>query len=135
MAALVALLVLRLVWMQGIQGAEYRKLAENNATRTVPLRAPRGLILDRHLRVLVDNAPARSVGLIPAELPREPRAREEAVSRLAAVLEMDPEEIRGRLARQATRPFAAVRLASNADNKKDLVVNLSGAGINPPDGG
>src|SRR5688572_622120 len=65
-------LLLRLLWMQVWQGGEYRRLAEGNSVRTVPLRAPRGLILDRHLKVLVANQPSLSLGLTPSELLRKP---------------------------------------------------------------
>src|SRR3954468_14201512 len=57
---------------QLVQGDYYRELAENNRLRKLPLKAPRGLIYDRHGRLLVENIPSynlmidRSHALDPA---------------------------------------------------------------------
>ncbi|MGH9468948.1 MAG: penicillin-binding protein 2, partial [Terriglobia bacterium] len=40
---------------------KYLALSERNRIRELPIIAPRGLILDRHGNVLVDNLPAFSV--------------------------------------------------------------------------
>lgn len=114
-AAGLLLLGLRLGWMQVWQGAHYRELALSNSVRTVPLRAPRGRVLDRHLQVLVANAPAVSVGLTPAELPRE-RARALAVIReVAGLLRLDPAVVERKVEAQRRRPFAPARLAADVD--------------------
>jgi penicillin-binding protein 2 len=44
--------------VQIIQGDYYRELAENNRLRKLPVKAPRGLIYDRHGRLLVENMPS-----------------------------------------------------------------------------
>jgi penicillin-binding protein 2 len=114
-AALIGLLLLRLAWMQGWQGAEYRRLAETNSTRMVPWRAPRGLILDRHMRVLVSNQPSLSLGLTPAELLRKPELVELVISRLSSRLGLDAQEIRKKFQAQRLRPFAPARIATEVD--------------------
>ncbi|MEE2778555.1 MAG: penicillin-binding protein 2 [Acidobacteriota bacterium] len=45
-------------YMQVVRGAYYRELAENNRLREEPIQGPRGLILDRHSRPLVENVPS-----------------------------------------------------------------------------
>jgi penicillin-binding protein 2 len=45
-------------FVQMVQGAYYRELAENNRLRKLPIQAPRGLIYDRHGRLLVENIPS-----------------------------------------------------------------------------
>ncbi len=45
-------------FVQVVQGSYYRELAENNRLSKVPIHAPRGLIFDRHHRLLVDNVPS-----------------------------------------------------------------------------
>src|SRR5580704_9926391 len=84
----------RLLWMQVWQGAEYRRLADSNSVRTVPIRAPRGLILDRHLKVLAGNQPSLSLGLTPAELLRQPELVESVIARLSQELGLDPEDVK-----------------------------------------
>lgn len=47
----------RLAELQIIKGTYFRELAEGNRVRRVPIVAPRGRILDKDGRVLVDNSP------------------------------------------------------------------------------
>lgn len=116
------LLVLRLVWMQVVRGAHYRGLAVANSVRTVPARAPRGQILDRHLSVLVGNAPAVSVGITPVELPRDGARAAAVVAEVARLLGLDPELAARKVERQRRRPYAPARLAADVD--RALVARL-----------
>lgn len=54
-------LVLRLFFLQIVQGPLMARLAERNRTQVIPLSAPRGLIYDRTGDILVDNAPRFSL--------------------------------------------------------------------------
>jgi len=53
-----ALLIVRLFYLQVIEGEELRRLSENNCIRLQSIDAPRGLIFDRTGRMLVDNRPS-----------------------------------------------------------------------------
>jgi penicillin-binding protein 2 len=50
--------------LQVIDSEQYKQLAERNRIRTMPLLAPRGRMLDREGRVLVDNVPSFSIWLL-----------------------------------------------------------------------
>lgn len=50
-----ALFVVRLFYLQVMQGEYYRQLSENNYTRTIVLRSPRGMLTDRNGQVLCRN--------------------------------------------------------------------------------
>ena len=52
------LLLTQLWYLQIIRGSEFRTLSESNRTRVQDILPPRGLILDRHDRILVDNHPS-----------------------------------------------------------------------------
>lgn len=54
---IVTLLVGKLFWVQIIQGNYYINISDTNRTRTVPVYAPRGVILDRNNKPLVYNIP------------------------------------------------------------------------------
>ncbi len=56
--ALVVLIGAGFWFVQLVQGDYYRGLAENNRLRKLPIKAPRGLIYDRHGRLLVENIPS-----------------------------------------------------------------------------
>jgi penicillin-binding protein 2 len=53
-----SVLFLRFVYLQIIKGEDFRILSEKNAVRLTGIKAPRGLILDRNRKLLVDNRPS-----------------------------------------------------------------------------
>jgi len=59
-----ALLVLGFWKLQIIHSDLYAQLAERNRVRSIPIIAPRGAMLDRYGRVIVDNYPSFSVLLL-----------------------------------------------------------------------
>jgi penicillin-binding protein 2 len=66
--ALFAVLALRLVHLQVIQGSRYARLSDRNRIRKLILPAPRGRILDRNGVLLADTRPSFTVSVIPTEL-------------------------------------------------------------------
>jgi penicillin-binding protein 2 len=58
---LLSVLGVRLYLLQIIEGRRYASVAQNQQTRQLPIPAPRGVIFDRHGRVLVDSRPIYSV--------------------------------------------------------------------------
>src|SRR5213082_4127352 len=53
------------LWRLQVSGSDrYESLAERNRIRTIPILAPRGKILDREGRIIVDNRPSSSVLLL-----------------------------------------------------------------------
>ncbi len=61
---MIALLLLGFWKLEVIDSERYTQLAMRNSVRTIPIIAPRGRMLDREGRVLVDNYPAFSVLLL-----------------------------------------------------------------------
>jgi len=61
---MIALLLLGFWKLQVIDSDKYGQLAERNRVRSIPIIAPRGRMLDRDGRVLVDNYPSFSVLLL-----------------------------------------------------------------------
>ena len=51
-------------FFQIAQHTKFREMAENNHQRTLPLRAPRGVIFDRHGRVLVENRNSFNISIL-----------------------------------------------------------------------
>src|SRR6266513_5133624 len=50
--------------LQVVQHAKFEEMAENNHQRTLPLRAPRGIVLDRNMHVLVENRHSFSISIM-----------------------------------------------------------------------
>src|SRR5580704_14955394 len=74
------------------------ELADRNRIKTVPLLAPRGKVLDRDGRVIVDNHSAFTVMLARETL------KPEHIDAIASGLHLDPDDIRVRLKRFESRP-------------------------------
>jgi penicillin-binding protein 2 len=78
----------------------YASLAEQNRIKQVPILAPRGKILDREGRIIVDNYPSFSV-LLLRDQKRDLNADADLI---ASGLHMQPDELRARLKRMAAVP-------------------------------
>jgi len=89
------------LWRLQVVGSDYySQLAEKNRICNVPLLAPRGKILDREGRIIVDNYPSFSALL----LRDASRNVLNDVDTIAAGLHMDPDEVRDRVKRFAFTP-------------------------------
>lgn len=108
--AVIGLLVLRLAWMQLLQGAQYKKIAEDNRLRRHYAQAPRGTIYDRNGAVLVSNRPSFAVSIIPAEY-TSPQA---VTPFLAALAGLPRGEIDTLLAAAKAAPYTPVPVIRDA---------------------
>jgi len=86
--------------LQVMHSDEYALLAEKNRVRNVPLLAPRGKILDREGRTIVDNYPSFSA-LLLRDSTRDLNADAETISK---GLHLNPDEVRQRIHRFASMP-------------------------------
>src|SRR5437660_10777070 len=50
--------------LQIVQHAKFEEMAENNHQRTLALRAPRGIVLDRNNRVLIEHRHSFSISIV-----------------------------------------------------------------------
>lgn len=69
--AVILVFTLRLAYLQVGQGQSLRLRSERNHLRWLRDPAPRGMIVDRHGRVLATNLPTISIWLIAGEVPRD----------------------------------------------------------------
>src|SRR6478752_6918205 len=86
--------------LQVVQSDFYSALAEKNKTREVPILAPRGKILDREGRVIVDNYPSFTA-LLLRDSTRDLSGDADII---AQGLHLDPKEVRERLHKFAGTP-------------------------------
>jgi len=98
-----AAIVFRLWFLEVLSSESYLKEANANRVREVKIPAPRGDILDRNGKVLVDNKTVLSLQVEPSELPQmtEPRNRE--LRKVAAAAGMSY----GRVKEEMTTQMAA----------------------------
>jgi penicillin-binding protein 2 len=87
-------------YLQGVRGAEYARLAENNRLRRMPLLPARGVVFDRHGAVLAATRPSLDLVLLGEEgLDVEPQ-----LERLAPILGESAAELAQRIGRDKGRP-------------------------------
>lgn len=109
---IVSILVFRLIWLQLLQGAHYKKNAEQNRTRQISVQAPRGVIYDRNGVIIVSNRPSFAVSVIPNEYAKP----QEATPLLASITGVTVEEINQLLEDSIDFPYTPVRIKRNVDD-------------------
>jgi penicillin-binding protein 2 len=100
------LVLLGLLRLQVFEHEQLKRLADQNRIRLDVLRAPRGVIRDRHGRVLADNQPSFDIVFRPAPIESTLRVRSVVASdwlaRVGGALDSDTLEIKRRV-REANR--------------------------------
>ena len=101
------LLITRLWFLQIFKGKDFRELSENNRIRLVRTIAPRGLIMDRTGKIIVENRPAFHLAIIPEDV--KDLAKIKKI--LPAILNITEEDIETRISQANDRPsFQPVKL-------------------------
>ena len=98
--AVFAALALSFWWVQVIEYQRFREMAENNHQRTLPLRAPRGILFDREGRPLVENRDSFRISIVREHSHDLPRT----VRLLAGITGLDEESIRREVDRRRKEP-------------------------------
>jgi penicillin-binding protein 2 len=111
---LFAVVFFRLWYLQVLSGDKYKAEANNNRVREITVQAPRGRILDRNGRVLVDNRYGLAVTISPDKLPKNPHAQARIYRRLGPLLHMSGREVRHTVNSQlAAVPFSPAVVKSD----------------------
>ncbi|MBA3839302.1 MAG: penicillin-binding protein 2, partial [Thermoleophilaceae bacterium] len=99
----------RLWYLQVLSGDQYVAAANDNRVREIKVAAPRGEVVDREGRVLVDNRTGLAVKIRPDRLPEAEAAKTRLYDRLADVLPgLSRTEIRTRVREQLrAQPFSS----------------------------
>ena len=86
--------------LQVLDTEKYASLAEQNRVKEVPILAPRGKLLDREGRPIVDNYPSFSALLLRSQ----GKISDANLEAIASGLHMDPEDLKTRVKRLSTMP-------------------------------
>jgi penicillin-binding protein 2 len=92
--ALFGVLFFRLWFLQVLKGDEFLAQARNNRTREFRVSAPRGEVLDRSGKVLVDNRTSLALQLNPRKLPEGPGARRAELEQLGRLTHSSLQRVR-----------------------------------------
>jgi penicillin-binding protein 2 len=106
-------LLLRLWYLQILEGDRYFALSTTNRLRVRPVEAPRGFILDRHGEILVENRPTFDLYAAPEDVTNPT----EVAAALAEILGVPPGEIEARLAEGRERPYQPLLLRKDLEER------------------
>lgn len=110
-AAVFVVLILRIGWLQVLNGVQYKKIADENRIRQITAQAPRGTIYDRNGAVLIANRPSFAISIIPSEYSNS----QEETPLLAELTGIDQAEIETMLASGKGFPYSPIRIKRDVD--------------------
>src|SRR5437588_9123768 len=114
---LLGVLGVRLYLLQIVNGSRYAEIAENQRIRLLPIPAPRGVILDRNGKLLVDSRPIYNVVLSREDI--KGKDFNALVSPYAEGLNVDAEDLSARYEQLKSQPafesFVVKENAAQAD--------------------
>ena len=87
-------------FFQVVQHAMYEELAANNHQRTLALRAPRGMLFDRHGRVLVENRSSFTISI----LREHTKDMDHTIQLLSSIAGLDERDVRETVQRYKREP-------------------------------
>ena len=111
-------LLLRMWYLQILEGDRYFSLSTTNRLRVRPVEAPRGFILDRHGEILVENRPTFDLYATPEDVTNPT----EVVTTLAEILGAPAAEIQARLAEGRERPYQPLLIRKDLDERMMVAV-------------
>lgn len=120
--------VLRLMWLQIYMGRELRTFSEKNRVKQNKIFAPRGLILDRENRNMVENISGYEVVIQPQYL-EDQQAVADVIS---PIISIPPDRIIDKIKKnkRLNGPFATIRIKENLT--RDEVIRLKRIRLNYP---
>ncbi|MDF2440320.1 MAG: penicillin-binding protein 2, partial [Abditibacteriota bacterium] len=128
-------LLVRLWYLQVVEGEDFLSMAEQNRVRQVPLPAPRGLILDRNNHILATSRITHSIAIVPAALPsarRDPEGRAKVLRTLGFLIGISAEQIEEKIRSERDRGlYDPIRIVPHASYKTIAVVEENKARLGP----
>lgn len=111
-----SIFTMRLWYLQVISGNELREFSEKNRIKQNKITAPRGLMLDRDGKVLVENLPGFEAILTPQYIEN----LEALAKTVGPVLSMEPDKLMLKVqkSRRQNGPFAQIRLKENLSREE-----------------
>jgi len=114
LALLFLILIGRYYYLMIVFHEKYAEKATANHIRAVPVLASRGVIYDRDMNLIVDNAPSYTISVIPIEVKDSP----ESLERLSTVMEISVEQINKRIVKNRRGNFAPAKVFSRVPFEK-----------------
>lgn len=127
--ALVIVLILSFILLSNLYSIQvnkfkdYQTRADGNRIKILPVSPNRGLIYDRHGRILAENVSVFSLEIIPEEV----TDLDKLLTRLKSLIEIDDEQVEefSKQIRQQRRKFKAVTLISRLTEEQAAILSVN----------
>ena len=120
--AIFAVLVLRLWFLQILNGPSYRVQSENNRIQLQDIPPFRGMIFDRQGELLVDNRPSYNLYVIPEQI----QDQEQLLQSLKLMIGLEPQWALDKLGKEShERPFEPVLIKKNISRGELAIVETN----------
>ncbi len=123
------LLILRMLHLQIVNGAQYKQMAEDNSQRLISIPAERGLIYDRNGIQLTKNIPNFSISLMPQYLPREATQRIEVIERLSVITGESEDSIERIFKRYGSYSYESIIIKEDIDYETALRILIDSSDL------
>ena len=112
-------LIVRLFYLQIIEGEDFRRQSEINSIRLQSVDAPRGLIYDRNGILLVDNRPSFDLSIIP----KDARPIDQTLTKLSNYIMLSKEEL-GKTVAAKRRQASYKPVLLKSDIGRDVLASI-----------
>lgn len=117
----IALLALRIFYLQIVKGSYYGEMSRENRIRSITIKAPRGLILDRNGKKLVNNIPSFDLIAVPADIPKDQNAKEQEIAEIAGIFDMNSQNIEVIVGSQDSASLSPVLIKESVSQDEALI--------------
>jgi penicillin-binding protein 2 len=120
--AVFAVLVLRLWFLQILNGPSYRVQSENNRIQLQDIPPFRGMIFDRWGELLVDNRPSYNLYIIPEQI----QDQNQLLQSLNLLIDLEPQFVQDKLGKDAHKyPFKPVLIKKNVSRDELAIIETN----------
>ncbi len=122
--AMLGTLFARAGYLDLVKGGTYRAQAEGNRLRIAAIPAERGVIYDRNGTLLVRNVPDFTLTVTPADLPRDPKERENLIVQIAEAVSVTPVDVEKSLRNYPANLASPVPIKEHLDYEQALRLDI-----------
>lgn len=124
-----AIIFLRVFYLQVIRGDYYTNLAENNRLRIKPIPSERGLIYDTEGKQLTENVPSFSLSIVPQDFPKDETERKKIISQISQIGGVSEDEINALVKKYSSYSYESLIVKENLDYDSALSLYVQNANL------
>lgn len=121
-----AILGSRAFYLNVIRGNYYKEIAKDNSIRSIPIKAPRGKIMDRFGNILVNNVPSIDAVAVPSDLPKNDEEIKKLSQEISEILSLNEGDVLAKLNSSEKLSVSPVLIKENISQEEYLSLEEMG---------